>query len=249
MQFPNGIKGASADQQHLRKVHNDSGGGQEGPERYSALQGAGFCQVGVQKKRTCGKTGQQDDEQGGLQSESKAQDRKQFDIAAPDSVRKSETCKKQQRKDHEETDEGCSPIRNRKYCLAEQDTKQQQELKTIGNQLIEIIGDRYDEQQREHKGESKQLPQIRRVEIIKKARHKAGNDFRSEVHCIYFCCAVCTFPAVAYIRKKREKILGLQRMLAMDAVGTCGGEIFFDGDTCSEYSEEGSENGSEIKDG
>ena len=38
-------------------------------------------------------------------------------------------------------------------------------------------------------------------------------------------------------------------MLAMDAVGACGGEVFFDRDTRSEYSEEGSENGSEIKDG
>lgn len=125
MQFPNGIKGASANQQHLRKVHNDSGGGQEGPERQSALQGAGFCQVAVQKIRTCGDTGQQDDEQGRLQPESKAQDRKQFDIAAPDPVRKSETCKKQQGKDHEETDEDCRPIRNREDSLAKHDSEQQ----------------------------------------------------------------------------------------------------------------------------
>lgn len=38
-------------------------------------------------------------------------------------------------------------------------------------------------------------------------------------------------------------------MLAMDAVGTCGGEVFFDGDARSQDGEERSENGSEIKNG
>lgn len=84
---------------------------------------------------------------------------------------------------------------------------------------------------------------------MKEARDKTGNDFRSEVHRIYFCCAVCTFSSAAYIRKNRKKILGLQYVLAMDTVGACGGKIFFNGDTCPEHSEEGSKNGSEIKDG
>jgi hypothetical protein len=38
-------------------------------------------------------------------------------------------------------------------------------------------------------------------------------------------------------------------MLARDAVGTCGCEVFLDGNARSQDGEEGSENGSEIKDG
>lgn len=100
MQSPYGIKESLTDQQHLYEMHHDSRSGEEGSERQSALQGAAFRHVGVQKIGTCRETGQQDDEQGGLQSESEAQDRKQFDIAAPDPVRKSETCEKQQGKNH-----------------------------------------------------------------------------------------------------------------------------------------------------
>ena len=81
--------------------------------------------MAVQKIRTCGETGQQDDEQGGLQPESEAQDRKQFDVAAADPVRKSESGEEQQGKDYKETDEGSRPIRNRKRSLAEHDTEQQ----------------------------------------------------------------------------------------------------------------------------
>lgn len=203
----------------------------------------------MQKTNACEEAGQQDDEQGWFQPESEAQDRKQFDIAAADPARKSESGEEQQRKDHKKTDEGCWPIRSRKSHLMKYDTEKQQELKAIRNQQIEIIGNRYDQQQREHKGKSKQLQQVCCIEMIEKACHKTGNDFRSKVHRIYFCCTVSTFPSVTYIRDDWKKICCLQCMLAMDAVGACGGEVFFDGDTRSEYSEEGSENGSERKDG
>lgn len=190
-------------------MHNDSRSGEEGPERQSALQGAAFRHVSVQKIGTRGETGQQDDEQGGLQPESEAQDRKQFNIAAPDPVRKSETCEKQQGKNHKETDEGCRPIRTRQHGLAKHDTEKQYELEAVGNQQVEIVGNRYDQQQREHKSESNQLQHVCCVEIIEQTGHETGNDFRSEVQCIYFCGAVRTLPVVGHVRKNRKKIFSL----------------------------------------
>lgn len=50
----------------------------------------------MQKTKACEEAGQQDDEQGWFQPESEAQDRKQFDVAAPDSIRKSESGEEQQ---------------------------------------------------------------------------------------------------------------------------------------------------------
>jgi len=54
---------------------------------------------------------------------------------------------------------------------------------------------------------------------------------------------------VTDIRKDREQILGVQRMLAMDAVRARSSEVFFDRDARAQNSEKRSEDGSEIKDG
>lgn len=90
------MREASKHQAHLRKVHHNGRSGEKGSERQSTLQRAAFCQMGVQKTKACEEAGQQDDEQGWFQPESEAQDRKQFDVAAPDSIRKSESGEEQQ---------------------------------------------------------------------------------------------------------------------------------------------------------